>query len=404
MTARILVVDDDDFILKLLTVALSRAGHTVFTASDGSEALSQVNGIQPDLIILDVGMPGLDGYEVCRKLRRRPRFAHLPIIMLTANDTLEQKLKGFEAGTDDYMVKPFQPAELEARVQVLLQRKGPVLESQMAPIEGQITAVFSLRGGAGVSTIATNLALGLVHTWGLPTTLVDMVFTCGHDALMLNLPLHNTWADLVGVAPEDLDRDTVMQALLSHSTDLQVLAAPPTPEEGDLVSGGLVSSALGLLTECNHYLVLDLPHDFQERTLIGLDMAHKIMAVMTPDIASVYGMKRTLEIFDSLGYDPSIISLVLNQTFERRGVPREAIEDTLGRPVNFAIPFASEQLVDAINRGVPPVEKSPDSRLGTLFRDIAFDLSKEEHRIEPPAEPAPALEHITRQLQQYQEE
>jgi pilus assembly protein CpaE len=397
-----LVVDDDEFVLKLLTVALSRAGHKVFTASDGSQALSQVNGIQPDLIILDVGMPGMNGYEVCEKLRRRPKFAHLPIIMLTANDTLEQKLKGFEAGTDDYMVKPFQPAELEARVQVLLQR-STVLETQAAPIEGQITAVFSLRGGAGVSTIATNLALGLVHTWGLPTTLVDMVFTCGQDALMLNLALHATWADLAEAALEDLDRDAVMQALLLHSTDLQVLAAPPTPEQGDLVKAELISGTLELLAESNHYLVLDLPHDFQERTLIGLDRAHKIVAVMTPDIASVYGMKRTLEVFSSLGYDPSVVSLVLNQTFERRAVPQEAIEDTLGRAVNFVIPFASEQLVDAINRGIPPVARSPESRLGTVFRDMAFDLSKEEHRTEPSEEPAPALEQITRQLQQYQQ-
>jgi len=400
MKARILVIDDDDFILKLVSVTLSQAGHQVFTVSDGAEALQKAADIQPDLIILDVRMPGLDGYEVCRTLRNRPGFAHLPIMMLTANDTLEQKLKGFEAGADDYMIKPFQPAELEARMQVLLRRRGMVSQDQVTAIESQVIAVFSLRGGVGVSTLAVNLALGLVQAWELPTTLVDMSFTCGQDALMLNLPLHNTWFDLTDIPLKELDRNMVTQVLLSYSTDLSLLAAPSTPEQGDTVESGLVAAVLQLLMECNHYLVLDLPHDFYERTLLGLDIAHRIVTVMSPEIASVYATKRALEVFDNLGYDRNKIHLVLNQMFERHGIPRQAIEDALGRSVDFVIPSASKQLVDAINRGVPVIEKAPDSRLGAVLKDMAFDLSKEEHRSRQPVESATAWEHITRQLQQ----
>jgi len=126
--------------------------------------------------------------------------------------------------------------------------------------------------------------------------------------------------------------------------------------------------------------------------------------VMSPEIASVYAMKRALEVFDNLGYDRNNIHLVLNQMFERHGIPREAIEDALGRSVDVVIPSASKQLVDAINRGIPLIEKAPDSRLATALKDMAFDLSKEEHRSQQPVEPATAWEHITRQLQQQQPE
>ena len=113
---RILAVDDDPVTLKLVAVTLTRAGYEVLTAKDGKEALARVEGIQPDLIILDVMMPGLDGYEVCRRLRGMPSTAAIPIMMLTATSSLENKIAGFEAGSDDYMVKPFEPAELEAHI------------------------------------------------------------------------------------------------------------------------------------------------------------------------------------------------------------------------------------------------------------------------------------------------
>ena len=102
--------------------ALTASGYEVFKAASGPEALRQVDDIRPDLIILDVMMPEMDGYEVCRRLRNTATTARLPIMMLTAQESVEEKVRGFEAGADDYMTKPFQPPELQARVKVLLRR------------------------------------------------------------------------------------------------------------------------------------------------------------------------------------------------------------------------------------------------------------------------------------------
>ncbi len=99
MEARIFAVDDDDINLRLVSTTLERAGYEVVTASDGTQALEQIDIVQPDLILLDVMMPGMDGYEVCKRLRLKSNTSNLPIMMLTALNTVEEKIKGFEAGS-----------------------------------------------------------------------------------------------------------------------------------------------------------------------------------------------------------------------------------------------------------------------------------------------------------------
>ncbi len=123
---RLLVVDDDAHILELVTHFLNGAGHSVVTAADGKEALALTAAAAAarapfDLVVLDVMLPGLDGREVCRRLKKD---AQLPVLMLTALGEIHQKLRGFDAGADDYLPKPFEPMELVARVKALLKRSG----------------------------------------------------------------------------------------------------------------------------------------------------------------------------------------------------------------------------------------------------------------------------------------
>jgi DNA-binding response OmpR family regulator len=117
--ARILVVDDEPKIVKLVRDYLERAGFAVLTARDGNEALMRARSERPDLIVLDLGLPGLDGLEVTRHLRRD---SGVPIIMLTARDEETDKVVGLELGADDYVTKPFSPRELTARVRAVLRR------------------------------------------------------------------------------------------------------------------------------------------------------------------------------------------------------------------------------------------------------------------------------------------
>lgn len=117
--AKILIVDDDAHIRELVRLFLSNEGFNVYEATDGVEALTKLESIKADMVILDIMMPNMDGWELCRELRE---FYDFPLLMLTAKRETSQKLKGFDMGTDDYLVKPFEPLELVARVKALLKR------------------------------------------------------------------------------------------------------------------------------------------------------------------------------------------------------------------------------------------------------------------------------------------
>ncbi|GGH77647.1 DNA-binding response OmpR family regulator [Pullulanibacillus pueri] len=118
---KILIVDDDPYIRELIGVFLRQEGFDIHEASDGEEALSVLESIKVDLVILDIMMPNMDGWELCQEIRRY-YDEELPLLMLTAKGETKQKVKGFDLGTDDYMVKPFEPIELVARVKALLKR------------------------------------------------------------------------------------------------------------------------------------------------------------------------------------------------------------------------------------------------------------------------------------------
>src|SRR5712692_3335401 len=116
---KVLVVDDDADLLDLLDYALRREGYTVLTAADGPQALRRYEADQPDIVLLDVTMPKLDGFEVCRQIRHA---AATPIILLTARDEEEDVLRGLQLGADDYVTKPFSPKQLLARMTTVLRR------------------------------------------------------------------------------------------------------------------------------------------------------------------------------------------------------------------------------------------------------------------------------------------
>jgi len=123
--SKILVVDDEPEAVELVEFNLKGAGYEVTTASDGAEALNKARRIQPNLVILDVMMPEIDGMEVCKLMRRDPATSGIPIIMLTAKASEVDRVLGLELGADDYVVKPFSPRELVLRVKKLLDRGKP---------------------------------------------------------------------------------------------------------------------------------------------------------------------------------------------------------------------------------------------------------------------------------------
>jgi pilus assembly protein CpaE len=268
-----------------------------------------------------------------------------------------------------------------------------------APVEaarprGYLIACFSLRGGAGVSTLAVNLAVSLAGLWDRPCALVDLALTGGHASLLLNLPLKRTWADLASVPVSEFDGDFVEQHLSRHPSGVRVLASPTNPEDGELVSNEHVKAVLHALRAQYDYVVVDLPHDFRETSLMVLDAADVIVMPFPPDVASVRSAIAALHAFDTLKYAPEKTRLVLNWTFPKGGLAQADIERFLKHKLDLIIPYDQQDLIKAINAGQPIVLGTPAHPLAAMFEDYAFRISRAEERDSPPQSGNPHLQRV----------
>ncbi len=398
MAAHILVVDDNELNLKLATRVLEKDGYQISTALNGIEALNLANAKPPDLAILDVMMPDMDGYELCARLRENPKMKHMPIIILTALSSVEDRLKAFDVGADDFLSKPFIPAELLARVKVSLRH----LETRAVHQEhfAYKVAVFSLRGGVGVSTLATNLAAGMTQLWGEESVLADMAFFNGQSALMFDLPMRNTWGDLANIPSEEIDGEILEQIMLRHGGGTRVLAAPRSAVNADMISDDKVRRVIELLENRYPYLIFDLPHDFSPTTLATLDAADKILLVLAPELASVRSAGMALSVFEELGYPDDKIELVLNWNFQSQGLPRGEIETALKRKIQIVIPYVADSIVTAITMGKPPIITAPETPLGALLEDLAFRWSDPDQKKKRPGNPTDAWLRIAERMRQ----
>jgi two-component system, OmpR family, response regulator RpaA len=197
--AKIVAIDDDASIVQLVQINLELQGHQVFTAPDGIEGLAVIAQERPDLIIVDLMMPNVDGYTVCQRVRKQEELKHIPILMLTALGMLDDKVKGFDAGADDYLVKPFELPELLVRVRALLRRSGQVSNS---------AAIKELLSVGHVTLIPENLEAKIQGTLIKLTPTEFEILNClvqNHgQAMSLGKLLEEVW----GYSPDD-DVETI---------------------------------------------------------------------------------------------------------------------------------------------------------------------------------------------------
>ncbi len=197
MLKKILVVEDEHDVIKLLKYNLEKEGFKVNYTTDGSLALAEIRRDEPDLVILDLMLPGLDGLEICRQIRRNEKYASLPLLMLTARGEEADRVVGLEMGADDYVTKPFSMREVVARVRALLRRQeGPA--AQRATLQrGRLTIDPSAHsvsvGGRRIELSA--LEFKLLHYLGSHP---GMVFS--RDQL-----LDRVWGDDRSVTPRSVD-------------------------------------------------------------------------------------------------------------------------------------------------------------------------------------------------------
>jgi len=397
--ATVLLIDDEIIFHHMIEHALKPYGFDTYSELTGKQGLDTARQMLPDVIITDINLPDISGYEVTRLLRRDPRFANTPIIVLTSQTGLQDKLSSFESGADDHINKPFEPEELVARMKVLLRRvetMGKMLPpGEEKPVKkAKFIAVHSLRGGIGTSTLAVNLAIGLVKLWEAPVMLLDLVLMAGQIALMLNMPLKRTWADLAGIKSSELDEDILRSISARHVSGLDFIAAPTYPSEAEMLSEDVLKTSISLISPSYDYIIADLPHDFSDISLQALDAADLILLMLAPELSSVRAAAAALDTYSRLGYSNDKVKLVLNYTFPRFGLPRERIENALNKPVTIALPYCPDVVIPSINLGRPIIQDQVDVQIAALMEDFAFYLSTNLHKKTRPEKPTQAWKRV----------
>jgi pilus assembly protein CpaE len=387
--AKILVVDDDPNVQRLLQYTLKQEGYEVVLASDGTEGFRLWGAENPSLILLDVMLPKLDGYQVATKIRAEEGTAtHVPIIMLTAEREVEQKVRGLRAGADDYLIKPFHPAELLARIKSLLARFAPSDALVGRPPLGRIFAFYGAKGGVGTTTIAINAAIALHRELGRKVCLVDGNFQFGDHRVFLDLGLDRKSIVDIVTAP-NIDADLVRQVMVKHDSGVDLLLAPPSPETAELVTPEHVPQILEQLRTLYDYIVVDIDQRLDELNLRVLDAADTAFVVMTADLSCLKNVRLVLETIGHLGYEQSKIQLVLNRSNAFTGINVKNAEGALRRPIDHQIVNEYRGAISALNSGAPFMFTKADSLLGRSLLEFARVVDK----VAPTAERALAAAH-----------
>ncbi|MBI4672897.1 MAG: response regulator [Chloroflexi bacterium] len=367
---RILVVDDDATALKLVDLLLRHEGYQVLCAETGEQALTLARREPPDLAILDVMLPGMDGYAVCRRLRQLAATALMPILMLTAQCETRDKLAGFDAGADDYLTKPFEPPELTLRVRALLARtQTPDMKKKSIP-RGKLWAVFGAKGGVGKTTLAVNLAVALAKQPNTRVALVDADLSFGDVAAHLNLFPSRTIMDLT---PRlyDLDADLLAKVLIRHESGVHVLLGPYRPEDAERITPEAFQMILNALTEMFDYVIADCPSNYDERTLTLLEHTDQILMVLTPEIGPVKNTSTFIELAAALDIPSERIQIILNRANSEVGIAAPEIERALQKQIPLRLMSGGRSVVLSVNRGVPLLMEQPQHPFSLQITRIA---------------------------------
>lgn len=376
--AQILIVEDSEITLFKLKAVLLRLGYTVTTFPAANEAFKwlQQSKERPDLIISDVVMAGMDGFEFIRQIRATPAIAKIPVIFLTGQSDMENRLAGMEAGADDYVAKTVSPTELELRIKALLARAET--EQTFSQITAKIITVFSLRGGVGTTSIAVNLSIALAHLWDTRVCLWDLALSSGHCGFFMNVKPRSTLTSLVDWPDDSVEDQILADMLVKHTSGIELMPAPQTASEGELVTPHLVDLIFPYMVSNFAFLVVDGGNHFTDAVLTLLERSDIILLMLAPELGSVKAALDAMRIFEKLGYDPAKILPVVNCIFTADRLPLKRIESSLKKPVYAEIPCDSPLFIQSILAGRPFILTDPKSDVGVALTSLAFKLSSSE--------------------------
>jgi DNA-binding response OmpR family regulator len=375
MTARIVVADDDPILQRLLLHTLKLEGYDVLLARDGNEALNTVVRERPDLVILDVMMPGLNGFELCQALRERPDTLTLPIIMLSGLSDVQEKVSGLRAGADEYLTKPIDLRELTARVDALLKRNR-LLRQSAAPRAGRVISVLGAKGGVGTTTISLNLAALLAKT-GKQVAAAEIRPDFGTFAAQLKMPApERNLAGLLAFEAPAISEPLVSSHLTTTSFGPRVLFGPQKLEEFCELEPGRIGAIVGRLVSLADYVVVDLPHVAGPVHETVVKNSGYVVLLLEPEVAAVAAAAMRLRQLAQWGVSGAMIKLLVVNRLGAMMLSLREIENRLERTIDGVAPPAAEALNIAVQYGSPLVLYQPDHVTSMNLADFVTRMTE----------------------------
>jgi len=380
MADKILIIDDDIDTLKLVGLMLERQGYEITVASNGAVGLTKAAAERPHLILLDVMMPDLDGYEVTRRLRSDPALAQIPIIMFTAKTMVDDKVAGFEAGVDDYLTKPTHPAELTAHVKAVLARS---VQAKPAPSErAKMVAFLGAKGGTGTSTLALNVAVAL-QTRGQDVILAEVNPGRGSVGLILGHQEAVGLTNLLSRPLKDIHLRSVEAELIGDRTGVRLLLASPMPKETDLERAvPQIEAVITNLASLCTVVVMDLGDGVRPYVKPVLKASDRVIIVTEPLYPSTVIARALVDDLEAAGIGRHKIHLAL-VTRERTSLqqPWRQVATDLGLELAGILSPAPEQAHQAAQGGRPLIVVHPESLVSDQFQKLAEHIAINLHLV-----------------------
>jgi len=381
MSEKILIVDDDLDTLRLVGLMLQRQGYQISAATNGQQGLDKAFEEDPDLILLDVMMPDMDGYEVTRRLRQNPATSKTPILMFTAKTQLDDKVVGFEVGANDYLTKPTHPSELQARVKTLLARVSKKKDSDgdgKDQNRGYMIGVLAPRGGLGATTLAVNLAAGLLQHTKSEVVVAEMLPGQGALALDMGLTATKGLIDLLSLTKiSELTPDRTREALTHHGSGLKFLLSSDRPRDMQLINQAAnYEATLSAVARLARFVVLDLGVGIQPFAQRVLPHCNEVLIVLEGAPNTITHTRALIDDIVSMNVNRKNISVILNNRIRSdTQLPASQVQSKLDFEIIGTLTPAPELFVQATRMQTPAILCQPESltarQIGKLVDVIA---------------------------------
>ena len=309
--ATILIVDDDNN-RGVLRDALGGEPYRLLEAVDGQQALDIAAKELPDLILLDVLMPGMDGLATLHQLKAQETTRHIPVIMVTALNLDSQISLCLDGGAIDHIVKPYSGLVARARVRAALRNRPPAASAEnQAPKRGKVLGFIGAKGSVGSTTAALNVALALVAP-ERPVAVVEMRPYMGTVAQQLGVTASlNIEPLLLCQNPGDINSRTLSQCLTPHPTGLQLLLAPPSFDDRQEIAPQQAEEILKVLSSMVEYVIVDFPCQPTRAVRAGLRCCNFVVLPVELEAACLASAQAMLKGLDSWGVGGNSVGAVL---------------------------------------------------------------------------------------------